>query len=300
MINYYKILGIENYSSVTEVKEAYKEKIKIYHPDISSLEDAEEMTKYLNLAKTHLDNQADKEVYDRKLKLAYLIEIKKLKSTKTNTKHKSENSYWNSLSREERKEKLDESKKIKIREKYNRGLNKFPLSLRILGIVVILLWSVQLIYSHYFIRFGSLDYLIAMFGYLMLAAIIVASANEAYTFFIVKSLYTPIRFNFEKRIGAWFVLSFFVVVIGINGLNSFRKQYHLQNHSNYTVANILLDESYGNKIVVKYEVGGEEYLRQLKVEIYSIVLLPNNNTVIRYAEVDPKICELVMADEKID
>ena len=300
MINYYKILGIENYSSVTEVKEAYKEKIKIYHPDISSLEDAEEMTKYLNLAKTHLDNQADKEVYDRKLKLAYLIEIKKLKSTKTNTKHKSENSYWNSLSREERKEKLDESKKIKIREKYNHGLNKFPLSLRILGIVVILLWSVQLIYSHYFIRFGSLDYLIAMFGYLMLAAIIVASANEAYTFFIVKSLYTPIRFNFEKRIGAWFVLSFFVVVIGINGLNSFRKQYHLQNHSNYTVANILLDESYGNKIVVKYAVGGEEYLRQLKVEIYSIVLLPNNNTVIRYAEVDPKICELVMADEKID
>ena len=300
MINYYKILGIENYSSVTEVKEAYKEKIKIYHPDISSLEDAEEMTKYLNLAKTHLDNQADKEVYDRKLKLAYLIEIKKLKSTKTNTKHKSENSYWNSLSREERKEKLDETKKIKIRKKYNHGLNKFPLSLRILGIVVILLWSVQLIYSHYFIRFGSLDYLIAMFGYLMLAAIIVASANEAYTFFIVKSLDTPIRFNFEKRIGAWFVLSFFVVVIGINGLNSFRKQYHLQNHSNYTAANILLDESYGNKIVVKYEVGGEEYLRQLKGEIYSIVLLPNNNTVIRYAEVDPKICELVMADEKID
>ena len=73
MINYYKILGLENYASVAVVKVAYKKLIKQYHPDVSSYPDAEEMTRYLNLAKDFLGSQESKDNYDRQLKLAYLI-----------------------------------------------------------------------------------------------------------------------------------------------------------------------------------------------------------------------------------
>ena len=93
MINYYKILGLENYASVADVKTAYKKLIKQYHPDVSSDSDAEEMTRYLNHAKEFLGNQASKENYDRQLKLAYLVEINRLKrQSKKSTASK--NSYW--------------------------------------------------------------------------------------------------------------------------------------------------------------------------------------------------------------
>ncbi|MFT6745283.1 MAG: DnaJ-class molecular chaperone, partial [Bacteroidia bacterium] len=98
MVNYYKILGLENYASVAEVKHAYKTKIKLFHPDVSTEPDAEEMTRYLNLAKEQLDTEENKTAYDRQLKLAYLIEIKRLH---TGTK-KPQKSYWRTLSKRDR------------------------------------------------------------------------------------------------------------------------------------------------------------------------------------------------------
>mgnify|MGYP000332815599 FL=1 len=82
MVNYYKILGVENYASIAEVKLAYKAKIKIVHPDINPDPSAAEITQYLNQAKEHLVHPETKETYDRKLKLAYLLEIQRLHNLK--------------------------------------------------------------------------------------------------------------------------------------------------------------------------------------------------------------------------
>ena len=40
MVNYYKILGLENYADAELIKRAYKDKIREFHPDINSSEDA--------------------------------------------------------------------------------------------------------------------------------------------------------------------------------------------------------------------------------------------------------------------
>ena len=72
------------------------------------------MTRYLNHAKEFLGNQASKENYDRQLKLAYLVEINRLKrQSKKSTASK--NSYWDSLSVDQRKSSLEEARKIKIK-----------------------------------------------------------------------------------------------------------------------------------------------------------------------------------------
>lgn len=292
LINYYKILGLQNYASLAEVKEAYKDKIKRYHPDVSKEPDAEEMAKYLNLAKTALDTESKKNSYDKRLKLAYLQEISRLNKVKSKRKS-SKNPYWDSLSRQEKKDRLEEARKIKIKEKYKSSLIQFPLFLRWIGISVFTAWSLQLIYTHFFIQYGSLDYLIALFGYLLLAGIITLAANETYTYFTVKSLDQPISFDFEKRIGVWFVISFFLLVSFINGLNFWRKSYHLSNHSDLTTAKILIKESSARQLVVSYTIDGKEYTRQVKHNITEALLLPSGKTVVRYAKIDPSIFEVI-------
>lgn len=65
--DYYKILELEN-SSVTpeEIKQAYREQAKKYHPDINSTNQyAEERFKDINEAYKVLSNSATKRKYDR-------------------------------------------------------------------------------------------------------------------------------------------------------------------------------------------------------------------------------------------
>ena len=40
---YYKILGIPETASIEQLKKAYREKVKLYHPDVSILPDAQEL-----------------------------------------------------------------------------------------------------------------------------------------------------------------------------------------------------------------------------------------------------------------
>ena len=293
MINYYKILGLENYATVDEVKIAYKAKVKVHHPDINKSDDAEEMTQYLNMAKDHLDTIENKERYDQQLKMAYFIEIQRLQK-------KPAKSYWETLSRRERKDKLEESRKLKIKEKYLASIQKFPLTLRIVGLSVLIIWGLQLVYSHYFIRYGSLDYVYAMLGYLLLSVSIAAAANEAYTHYLVKSLDEPIRFNYEKAIGRAFILSFIVAIISVNGLNSIRKNYHLSNHFEYGTAHINMLATYTDKVVIEYRVDGRLYIRGLPGDWNTVMRLNTGEAVIKYAKVDPNICELVLKGDKFE
>ena len=65
--DYYKILGLENNKvSAEEIKSAYREQAKKYHPDINS-EDrfSEERFKDINEAYKVLSNTVSKRKYDR-------------------------------------------------------------------------------------------------------------------------------------------------------------------------------------------------------------------------------------------
>ena len=65
--DYYKILGIDNYkASEEEIKQAYREQAKKYHPDINtSSKLAEERFKDINEAYKVLSNGTSRKKYDR-------------------------------------------------------------------------------------------------------------------------------------------------------------------------------------------------------------------------------------------
>ena len=299
MINYYKILGLENYASVAVVKSAYKKLIKQYHPDVSSDPDAEEMTRYLNLAKDFLGSQESKDNYDRQLKLAYLIEINRLKSQSSQSNPK-KNAYWKSLSVDERKSRLEEARKIKIKEKYEKSLSVFPLPYRLIGIAVFLIWGLQVMFSNYFLNFSANAYIWAVVGYFIFGGTLAVSASEAYTYLTTKSLHQPIKFNFERWIAFSFVAIFILGIISVSTLNYARKSYFLNNDFEYTTAKIDFERSSLDRLIISYEVNQKEYIKRVDVSFNEAVKLSKDRIVLKFARVNPLICEVVLKSDSVE
>ncbi len=70
LINYYDLLGINSKADAEEIKRAYYDKLKIWHPDknVGNTEAAEEKTKMLNQAYSVLSDPAQRKQYDRILR----------------------------------------------------------------------------------------------------------------------------------------------------------------------------------------------------------------------------------------
>lgn len=66
--SYYEILGIENFSSIEEVKKAYKRLVKQYHPDVNRENNSIELYKDIVNAYTILKDPQTKAEYDQQLK----------------------------------------------------------------------------------------------------------------------------------------------------------------------------------------------------------------------------------------
>ena len=181
MTNYYKILELPTYASIEDVKEAYKAKIKQFHPDISSEPNAEEMTKHLNLAKENLDTPEAKYNYDRRLRLAYIKEIERLTHQRSSPKKLTKKEI------EERIRQNKEARKRKIKNRYEKNLEYFPKKFRIPGCILLMMWGLQLINSHYFFYFGSMDRMLAVLGIGVFFAGISFGASEVYTLYILQS-----------------------------------------------------------------------------------------------------------------
>ncbi len=70
-MDYYELLEIDPKAESAEVKQAYREKIKAWHPDTNrDREEAEEMTKTLNIAYGILSDPVKRKNYDRILRFS--------------------------------------------------------------------------------------------------------------------------------------------------------------------------------------------------------------------------------------
>jgi len=70
ILNYYEFLGVDSGASDEEIKQAYRAKLKEWHPDrnMDRLEEAEETTKILNQAFYTLNDPDRRRQYDRVLR----------------------------------------------------------------------------------------------------------------------------------------------------------------------------------------------------------------------------------------
>lgn len=75
MLDYYNILGVSRTASAQEIRKAYYDKAKIYHPDICKEVDAEHVFKLLNEAYQTLIKPQNRKKYDFKLQYGGLIDF---------------------------------------------------------------------------------------------------------------------------------------------------------------------------------------------------------------------------------
>ena len=99
MIDYYELLGIKNDASVEEIKKAYRDMVKKYHPDINKSSDASKIIISLNEAKETLLDEDKRKEYDELLN--------EIKYSKQYTTSKENNTYKEKT--KEYKEKYYES-----------------------------------------------------------------------------------------------------------------------------------------------------------------------------------------------
>jgi len=63
--NYYEVLGIPKEASTDDIKKAYRELAKKYHPDVNKSPEAEEKFKEISEAYAVLSDPQKREVYDQ-------------------------------------------------------------------------------------------------------------------------------------------------------------------------------------------------------------------------------------------
>jgi len=68
-MNYYEILGVNRDATIQEIKKAYKELVKKWHPDLNrdNIKVAETKMKEINVAYTTLSNEVSRIDYNKKL-----------------------------------------------------------------------------------------------------------------------------------------------------------------------------------------------------------------------------------------
>ena len=285
MINYYKILDLENYAEFNLIKSAYKKKIRLYPPDINFGKEAEEITKYLNQAKEALSTEEKKQQYDKQLKLAYLVEIDKLR-------RQPKERYWQSLSLFEIRKKVAEAKEIKAKIAYNHSLNKFPFWMRILGTSILSIWGLQIFYSNYFVMYPGYETVLMTFGIMMFVGGIINLTLAFYKHYSFKDLDKRVDFNYPGVSRALIFLSLPLGIALIIGLNEYRKSYHLNNNFEYYKATIDEKKSRGEELVFSYTIGERTYQKSKKVKDWYLYFRDGEIT-IKYALIDPRITEIV-------
>lgn len=76
-MNYYEILGVEKGANSDQIKKAYRELVKKYHPDVNNASNANTFFNLIQEAYEVLSNEESKQNYDNRTNYAYKESIKR-------------------------------------------------------------------------------------------------------------------------------------------------------------------------------------------------------------------------------
>ena len=113
-VDYYKILGISYNASVEEIRQAYRNRAKQYHPDINKSPNANVLFQLLNEAYQVLINPEKKRWYDFKLKYPSTTGFKQQQGKQRTATYES---YYRAYTRQQQEKNAEKEFK-----KYTRSL----------------------------------------------------------------------------------------------------------------------------------------------------------------------------------
>jgi len=141
---YYKILGVDKNASLADIKNAYRQKAKLLHPDVSKIADAHEQFIQLNEAYDYLQN----------LKTGKIFNTKTQDYTKTKSRYKTYTD-WESVEREKARERAKAHAKMAYEAYIKTDSYKNMVAIEVIGgfislLIVALVFSTPII--GYFVK----------------------------------------------------------------------------------------------------------------------------------------------------
>jgi len=142
-LDYYKILGISRDATSEQVRQAYRSKAKMYHPDINKTPNAKVLFQLINEAYQVLVNPEKKRWYDFKLKYPSTTGLKQQQERKRSSTY---DSYYKAYTQHQQQKK-EEQESAKYRKTL---LDNFLFYFLIAsGILAIIYSTIDLIYDEF-------------------------------------------------------------------------------------------------------------------------------------------------------
>ncbi len=282
--SFYKVLGLQDYASLTEVRRAFKQLAVRYHPDKNpGNRQAEEVFKEISNAYNVLGEAESKQHYDIKLSglNMYLKENKEEDVEERRKKMREE------LLR--RRKKRDEDKIIDDWNSLNKGT---PLWMRHLLNYALIATGAIFIFRNWFYTMETHAPAYVVFAIVFLIAGNVREQNLRYTHYLYRELKGELNFSIPKRIVRNLLIGIVIGAgSGIAGAH-LMALYHFKNYSVITEAEIVVKYNGGWMYQYKYTVDGKDYHKPLPRR-YIYRNKPYEPLRVRYSSVNPVYAKLI-------
>lgn len=298
MYDYYKLLDIDYGASASEIKQAFRDAAKKYHPDKNSNNPkANKFFSIINEGYQILSNKREKKTYDYLLiqnKIAETYEEQEFSNTyAAQVSKKRKHRYSNSeiLKRKKMAYQLQREKEANIVSKFREKASRSPLKYRYTIFSILIVTGIVMLYANWFVSYLSgFNFFKLVLGFVITFFGMYALINLAYQHFFVMEITGKTKKDHEKRT---FKLLFAVLgtslILFVTGI-TLKKRYELMYNADFTypveVKQNLTDFEY------MYNVGGEFIQKRQKKEIQRYY--PDEVLVVKYSKNNPKIAELVV------
>ncbi|MHB1278977.1 MAG: J domain-containing protein [Bacteroidia bacterium] len=282
--SFYKVLGLQDYASLSEVRRAFKQLAVRYHPDKNpGNRQAEEVFKEISNAYNVLGEAESKQHYDIKLSGLNMY----LKENKEDDVEERRKKMREELLRHRKKKEED-----KIIDDWNRLNKGTPLWIRHLLNYALIATGAVFIFQNWFYTMETKAPVYIVFAIIFLIVGNIREQNLRYTRYLYRELKGELNFSIPKRIVRNLLIGMVIGAgSGIAGAH-LMALYHFENYSMITEAEIVVRYNGGWMYQYKYTVNGKDYHKPLPERFIANYQMDKPLRV-RYSSANPVYAKLI-------
>lgn len=285
MINYYKILGLPDFSRFDEVKQAYRSKAKQFHPDVNPSNEADDIFKLVNEAYQVLSNPQTKERFDYALKYSLNFHYRK----RTTTVDPAETRRREAI---KRRKKSQEFRKKRFLQRFEKANVRFPYKFRFAIFGLGALSALLLTYQNWFVNEASRSEAVELGLSLVTFFILwVVFCSNLYRYWRYRYLLSGNRPNYEIQVVRWMIVVLLFAPLVINIISQFQKEYELEHYGVERLANLSTVYS-SEEIQYSFRVDGVLYKKTVEVKPGIKIDDQYRWVAIVYSSINPRISDL--------
>ena len=297
--DYYKLLGINEDATSSEIKASFRDAAKKYHPDVNKNNPkASDLFAVINQGYQILSNKRKKTSYDYILaqNKFYDIEIERnysntyAQQVSRSRKHRYSNEAI--LKRKRKRFELQRKKEAHIVSTFKSKAESFPLIYRYSINSLLGLTGLVMGYQNWFVSYiDGMGFIKLFFSFALATFGVFSVVNLAYQHLFVMEITGKTKKKHDDASMRLLVLLLVACITIFSGGTILKKHFELKYNSDYTKAINVTPHSDQYEYV--YKVNGVKYMKRQTVHKYP-ERLNLDKFVVKHSKSNPKIAELII------